>query len=119
MRFVTECRAFVERLARARAEPGPSGPLNATTLEGGEPTATRLANFATSGADVSLRFGLYPGDRLMDPMHDAVEILLIRPILVADGRKLLDFAAGRGDTDASGAEAGLTAQLLLTSDKAS
>jgi type VI secretion system protein ImpL len=119
MRFVSEGRSFVERLARARTEPGAKGPLGATSLEGAEPMATRLASFAAHGPDVSLRFGLYPGDRLMIPLHTAVEQLVVRPILDADGQRLLDFARARGDTDASGALGGLMLQLLLTQPKAS
>jgi type VI secretion system protein ImpL len=118
MSFVSDSRAYVERLAQARAEPGPAGPFHATTLEGAEPMATRLAKFADSGPDVSLRFGLYPGDRLMDPLQDAVEGLLIMPILETDTKKMQEFARGRGDTDASAALAGLMLHLLLTQPKA-
>jgi len=118
LRFVSDARAFVERLARARIAPGPRGPFDATILEAAEPMANRLANFASHGPDVSLRFGLYPGERLMGPLQTAIEQLVIRPILAADGDRLLEFSRGRGETDAAAALDGLTLQLLLTQPKA-
>ena len=64
-------------------------------MEAAEPTATRLARFISKGPDVALRFGLYPGDRLMEPLHVAVERLVIRPLLDADGEQLTAYARGR------------------------
>ncbi|MDB4982428.1 MAG: hypothetical protein JWM82_3180, partial [Myxococcales bacterium] len=116
--LVKQSRAFVEKLARARAEHGPTGPLGAAALEAAEPTATRLASFATTGPDISLRFGLYPGETLLAPLHAAVERLVVRPLLDADGERLSAYARGGGDTDAPGAMSGLMLHLLLTQPKA-
>jgi type VI secretion system protein ImpL len=116
--FVVDARGFVERLAHARAEHDNAGPLAPAALEAADPMATRLATFASKGPDVSLRFGLYPGARLMDPLHLAVERLVVRPILDADADRLMAFTRGRGDLDASGAVGGLMLHLLLTQPKA-
>jgi type VI secretion system protein ImpL len=116
--FIAESRAFVDKLARARDEHGSSSPLAPGPLESADPMATRLAGFAQKGPDVSLRFGLYPGDALLNPLGMAVERLVILPIMNADAGRLLDFAGNRGDTDASGATAGLMLHLLLTQPKA-
>jgi type VI secretion system protein ImpL len=118
MALVKESQAFVTRLARARAEHGPSGPLAAASLEAVEPVATRLSTFATKGPDISLRFGLYPGEGLLAPLHDAVERLVVRPLLDADGERLLAYSRGGADADAAGAMSGLMLQLLLTQPKA-
>ena len=116
--LVKQSRALVEKLARARAEHGPKGPLASAALESIEPTATRLASFAVKGPDISLRFGLYPGESLLAPVHAAVERLVVRPLLDADGERLAEYARGGGDTDASGAMSGLMLHLLLTQPKA-
>jgi type VI secretion system protein ImpL len=118
MALVTQSRAFVEKLARARAEHGPTGPIAAASLEAAEPAAVRLASFASKGPDISLRFGLYPGERLLAPLDAAVERLVVRPLLDADGDRLAAYARGLGDTDAAGAMSGLMLQLLLTQPKA-
>jgi type VI secretion system protein ImpL len=118
LRFISDCRAFVARLETARAEPTPHGPLGIAPLENAEPMAARLAAFASNGPDVSLRFGLFPGDRLLNPVQTAVEQLVIRPILRADTHRLTEFTRARGDTDASSALAGLMLHLLLTQPKA-
>jgi type VI secretion system protein ImpL len=119
MALVKQSRVFVEKLTRARAEHGASGPLASAALEAAEPMAVRLATFTSKGPDISLRFGLYPGESLMEPMHTAVERLIVRPLLDADGERLTEYARGGGDTDASGAMSGLMLQLLLTQPKAS
>jgi type VI protein secretion system component VasK len=81
--------------------------------------ATRLTRFATKGPDVGLQFaGLYPGARLMAPLHTAVERLVVRPILDFDADRMIAFSRGQGDVDASGATSGLMLQLLLTQAKA-
>jgi type VI secretion system protein ImpL len=118
MTLVKQSQAFVTRLARARTEHGPTGPLSAAALEGAEPMATRLASFATKGPDISLRFGLYPGESLLEPLHAAVERLVVRPLLDADGERLMAYAHGSGEADAAGAMSGLMLQLLLTQPKA-
>ena len=116
--LVDQSRVFVEKLTRARAEHGPTGPLAAAPLEAADATATRLASFATKGPDVSLRFGLYPGESLLAPLHTAVERLVVRPLLDTDGERLAAYTRGGGDTDAGGAMSGLMLQLLLTQPKA-
>jgi type VI secretion system protein ImpL len=119
-RFIAECATFVERLAHAREEhTSGGGPLSARVLEPAEPMAARLAKFAAKGPDVSLQFaGLYPGDRLMVPLHAAVERLVVRPLLDFDADRLVAFSRGQGDVDASGAMGGLMLHLLLTQAKA-
>jgi type VI secretion system protein ImpL len=116
--FVADSRAFVDKLARAREDHAGNSPLAVAPLEGADAMAGRLATFASKGPDVSMRFGLYPGDRLLDPVRIAVERLVILPIMNADASRLLDFAGGRGDADASGATNGLMLHLLLTQPKA-
>jgi type VI secretion system protein ImpL len=117
--FVADSRAFIEKLTRARDEHRGNAPLAIAPLEGADAMAGRLATFAAKGPDVSMRFGLYPGDRLLAPVHIAVERLLILPIMNADASRLIDFAGGRGDADASAATNGLMLHLLLTQPKAS
>ena len=116
--LVTQARAFVEKLNAARAPHNTPGPFAPAPMEAAEPMATRLAGFIAKGPDVALRFGLYPGDRLMEPLHLAVERLVIRPLLDADGEQLLAYANGRSSVDADGAVNGLTLHLLLTQPKA-
>jgi type VI secretion system protein ImpL len=118
-RFVAECATFVDRLAHAREEHTSGGPFSARIFELAEPTATHLAAVAAKGPDVSLEFaGLYPGDRLMVPLHAAVEKLVVRPLLDFDVDRLLAFSRGQGDVDANGATSGLVLHLLLTQAKA-
>jgi type VI secretion system protein ImpL len=116
--LVSESRSFVEKLNAARAPHTAPGPFATAPMEAAEPTATRLARFIAKGPDVALRFGLYPGDRLMEPLHIAVERLVIRPLLDADADLLLGYARGRADIDSMGAIDGLTLHLLLTQPKA-
>ncbi len=71
-----------------------------------------------NGPDVALRFGLYPGERLMDPLHLAVERLVIRPLLDTDGELLLAYARGQAVADSESAVHGLMFHLLLTQPKA-
>ncbi len=117
-RFVAEARTFVDRLVRARQEGTAAAPLGVAALESAEPMATRLAGIAAKGPDVSLRFGLYPGEQLMVPLRLAVERLVLRPVLDADAERMLELSRGRG-VDGSQVTAGLTMQLLLTQPKAS
>jgi type VI secretion system protein ImpL len=121
-RFVTASRTFVEHLARSRAEAvrekgrGESAPFTIAPLESAEPTSARLAGFASNGPDVSLRFGLYPGESLMMPLRMAVERLVVRPVLDTDAERLLGLARAGGDS--AQAIRGLTLQLLLSQPKA-
>ncbi|HEX3696108.1 MAG TPA: type VI secretion system membrane subunit TssM [Polyangia bacterium] len=118
--FIVDTRGFVEKLVRAREDRPVRGPLDPTALEAALPMATRLAKFAAKGPEVGLQFvGLYPGDRLMDPVHAAVEKLVVRPLLDSDDAQLQAFAKGHGDFDGSGAMSGLLLHLLLTQPKAS
>jgi type VI secretion system protein ImpL len=118
--FIADAAKFVERLAHAREEHASGGPLSAPALEPAEDMANRLAKFVAKGPDVGLQFvGLYPGDRLMYPLHTAVERLIVRPILDFDADRMVAFSRGQGDVDASGATAGLMLHLLLTQPKAS
>lgn len=119
-RFVSDCRAFIEKLARARSEAaGTPAPLSTPPLEAADGMAARLAAFATKGRpDVSLRFGLYPGERLTDPLRTGVEFLVLRPILEGDGRRLAEFVQRRGETDAGTALNALMFHLLMTQPKA-
>ena len=118
-RFIGECELFVDRLVHAREEHSSGGPFSARVFEQAEPTAARLADVAAKGPDVALQFAaLYPGDRLMVPLHSAVERLVIRPLLDFDADRLMAFGRGQGDIDANGATAGLVLHLLLTQAKA-
>jgi type VI secretion system protein ImpL len=117
-RFVTDGRTFVDKLARARQDGTKEAPLGAAALESAEPMATRLAGFASKGPDVSLRFGLYPGERLMTPLRTAVERLSLRPILDADADRLMELSRGRA-ANASQLTGGLALQLLVSQPKAS
>ncbi len=116
--LVTESKSFVEKLSAARAPHNAPGPFATAPMEAAEPTAARLAHFMANGPDVGLRFGLYPGDRLMDPLHLAVERLVIRPLLDADAELLTAYARGRSDVDSENAVHGLMWHLLLTQPKA-
>jgi type VI secretion system protein ImpL len=116
--LVSDARGFVDKLDVARSQHPPGSPFFPPALESAEPMANRLARFAGKGPDFSLRFGLYPGDRLMEPLHVAVERLVVRPLLDADAEQLLAFARGRADVDSSGATTGLMLHLLLTQPKA-
>ncbi|MES1205046.1 MAG: type VI secretion system membrane subunit TssM [Pseudomonadota bacterium] len=117
--FIADCAAFVEKLVHAREEHAARGPLSAPALESTEQMADRLVKFAAKGPDVGLQFaGLYPGDRLMAPLHVAVERLVVRPVLDFDVDRMMAFSRGQGDVDASGATAGLMLHLLLTQAKA-
>ncbi|HVR63529.1 MAG TPA: type VI secretion system membrane subunit TssM [Polyangia bacterium] len=117
--FIAEARAFVEKLVKAREDRPARAPLAAAPLESAESTSARLAKFAAKGPDVGLQFaGLYPGERLMEPVHTAIEKLVVRPVMDADDDQLMAFARGRGDFDGSGATSGLLLHLLLTQPKA-
>ena len=118
-RFIGECEIFVDRLVHAREEHTSGGPFSARVFEQAEPTAAKLATVAAKGPDVALQFAaLYPGDRLMVPLHTAVERLVVRPLLDFDADRLMAFARGQGDVDANGATSGLILHLLLTQAKA-
>src|SRR3569623_726951 len=118
-RFIGECELFVDRLVHAREEHSSGGPFSAGVVGPAEPPAAKLADVAAKGPDVALQFAaLYPGDRLMVPLHAAVERLVIRPLLDFDADRLMAFARGQGDIDANGATAGLVLHLLLTQAKA-
>ncbi len=116
--LVTESKNFVEKLNAARGPHNVPGPFATAPIEATEATAARLAKFVASGPDVALRFGLYPGDRLMDPLHLAVERLVIRPLLDNDGELLLAYARGQNVADSESAVHGLMFHLLLTQPKA-
>jgi type VI secretion system protein ImpL len=115
--FVADARGFVDKLVRARDEHTGTNPLAAAPLESAEPMAARLATVASKGPDISLRFGLYLGDQLLDPVRVAIERLVVLPIMNADASRLIDFSSGRGDADANGATDGLMLHLLLTQPK--
>src|SRR5205814_1950062 len=114
-RLVNDAFDFVEALGHGRT--GRDGALAARTLEEVAPMSARLERFEEKGPDVSLRFGLYLGDRLMDPLSVAVERTLVRPLLEADAAQMASFVNGKGGE----AEQMLTAlelHLLLTQPKA-
>ena len=116
--FISEAALYVDRLVHAREEHNNGGPLSGRLLEPTEEMALKLARFAEKGPDVSLQFvGLYPGDRLMIPLHLAVERLVVRPLLDFDVDRMLAFSRGQSDTDASGAMGSLVLHLLLTQPK--
>src|SRR3569623_1054079 len=118
-RFIGECALYVDRLVHAREEHSSGGPFSARVFAQAGPPAAKLADVAAKGLDVALQFAaLYPGDRLMVPLHAAVERLVIRPLLDFDADRLMAFARGQGDIDANGATAGLVLHLLLTQAKA-
>jgi type VI secretion system protein ImpL len=114
--LIDEASLFVQKLRGSSNEPGHG--LAATTLEGVDPIAARLATLAAQGPDVARQFGLYPGDELLDPVRIAVERLVVVPLLEANAARLLDFARGQGAADESGAQSGLLLDLLLTQPKA-
>jgi len=117
--FLTDAATYVGQLAQAREAHSTGGPLSARLLEPTEAMGTRLSKFALNGPDVSLQFvGLYPGERLMEPLHTAVERLVVRPVLDFDVDRMLAFTHGKGDVDASGATGSLMLHLLLTQAKA-
>ena len=115
--LIAHGRTLVERLARARNERGGVGAPEANALESVAASAARFAAVAAKGPDISLRFGLYPGERLLQPLRVAVEKLAVRPLLEADAPSLGTFAQGRAESGASGAHSGLTLHLLLTQRK--
>jgi type VI secretion system protein ImpL len=115
--LISQGRGLVERLARARGDRGAAGALQSPPLESVAATAGRFASFAAKGPDIALRFGLYPGERLLQPLRVAVERLTIRPLLESDALWLGTFAQGRAEADASGAQTGLMLHLLLTQRK--
>ncbi len=116
--LITDSRNFVENLNKAHAPHNTPGPFANAPIEATEQTAKRLAGFLANGPDIALRFGLYPGDRLMDPLHLAVERLVIRPLLESDGQLLQMYAQGQPSLDSDSAVRGLTFHLLLTQPKA-
>jgi type VI secretion system protein ImpL len=114
-RLIADGMAYVERLGRAKAAGvEKSGPL----LESIEPMSTRLARFETKGPDVSLRFGLYLGDKVMEPIETAIDRLLLRPLLAADAEQMLAGLRGTGRADGDALFGGLMLHLLLTQPKA-
>jgi type VI secretion system protein ImpL len=115
--LVSQGRALVEKLARARNERGVAGALQPPPLEAVAPAASRFATFAAKGPDISLRFGLYPGERLLQPLRTAIERLAVRPLVDSDAQWLGTFAQGRAEADASAAQTGLMLHLLLTQRK--
>jgi len=69
---------FRRELARGRAEHGPTG--RSRPPRSRLPSRGRAAGLlASKGPDISLRFGLYPGERLLAPLDAAVERLVVRP----------------------------------------
>ena len=82
--------------SQARESTRRRGPLRRAPLEPTERDGRAAgARSRPSGPDVSMRFGLYPGERLMDPLHLAVERLVIRPLLDADASRCWRTRAGR------------------------
>lgn len=116
-RLVEDGIDFVETLGRGRSARDGTGALGATTLEAAGPMAERLYRFETKGPDVSATFGLYLGDRLMDPLHLAVERTLVRPLLEADARQMAGFLGGHGG-DGEEMLVALELHLLMTQPKA-
>jgi type VI secretion system protein ImpL len=114
-RLVNDSFDFVETLGHSRS--GREGALSVQTLETVGPMAARLERFEEKGPDVSLRFGLYLGDRLMDPLWTAVDRALVRPLLEADAGQMADFLNGKG-SDAEQMLMALELHLLLTQPKA-
>jgi type VI secretion system protein ImpL len=114
-RLVQDSEAFVETLGHGRTDRN-GGALSAKTLEAVGPMAARLELFEEKGPDVSLRFGLYLGDRLMDPLALAVERTLVRPLLDADAEQMTSFLRGQGG-DADQMLGALELHLLLTQPK--
>ncbi|HXU81316.1 MAG TPA: type VI secretion system membrane subunit TssM [Polyangia bacterium] len=114
-RLVNDSFDFVETLGHGRT--GREGALATRVLEGVGPMAARLERFEEKGPDVSLRFGLYLGDRLMDPLALMVERALVRPLLDSDAEQMTNFLQGRGG-DAEQMLTALELHLLLTQPKA-
>jgi type VI secretion system protein ImpL len=113
-RLVNDAFDFVETLGHGRS--GREGALSARVLEAVGPMSARLERFEEKGPDVSLRFGLYLGDRLMDPLALAIERTLVRPLLEADAQEMAAFLGGKGG-DAEQMLTALELHLLLTQPK--
>jgi type VI secretion system protein ImpL len=113
-RLVNDSFDFVETLGHSRS--GREGALAPQTLETVGPMTARLERFEEKGPDVSLRFGLYLGDRLMDPLWTAIDRTLVRPLLEADAGQMADFLNGKG-SDADQMLTALELHLLLTQPK--
>jgi type VI secretion system protein ImpL len=116
-RLVEDSMTFVETVGRARARQG-TGALAPQALEAVERMTARLQNFEDSGPDVSLRFGLYVGDKVMDPLALAIERMMIRPLLDVDAEHMAAFLRGTGRADPESMFQALMVHLMLTQPKA-
>lgn len=115
-KLLDESEQHLDRLAKLHSARGGRAPLATEMLEMTEPMNERLAKFVTKGPDVSLRFGLYPGEDLLEPLRVAIENDLIRPLLEADAETMAALA--HGTASGQGASDALTLHLLLTQPKA-
>src|SRR5882757_9652007 len=78
----------------------------------------RLERFETKGPDISLRFGLYVGDKVMEPLVLAIDRMMVRPLLDVDVEQMVAFLRGKGHLDAESIFGALMVHLLLTQPKA-
>jgi type VI secretion system protein ImpL len=116
--FAQGALSFVEKLAEAREGGGRKGEgaaLTAKGLEAVAPNLGQLAQFETSGPNLMMGWGLYVGDKLMNPLARAVSQLLLQPLVEHDASVLADLLKGKAaDPDPFGA---LVAYMLLTQPK--
>jgi type VI secretion system protein ImpL len=117
MRFVDDAARFVETLGRARGREG-VGTLAPQVLEAVDRMTARLERFETKGPDISLRFGLYVGDKVMEPLVLAIDRMTVRPLLDVDVEQMVAFLRGKGHLDAESIFGALMVHLLLTQPKA-
>jgi type VI secretion system protein ImpL len=116
--LIADAMRYVDLLSRGHGARDRAAALAPSTLESVDAMSARLARIETKGPDVSMRFGLYVGDAVMEPLAVAVERLLARPLLDEDAAEMTAFLQGRGGADADAILGALEVHLLLTQPKA-
>jgi len=90
MALVNQSRAFVEKLARGRAEHGPHGAARGRLARAAEPRPCGWP--PSSRPDISLRSAFTRESACSRRSTRPIERLVVRPLLDADGERLAAYA---------------------------
>ncbi len=109
--LISEAQGVVETLTSK----APLAPAALATLAG---ASKRMADLGVDGPGLFSRFGMYPGDTLLQPFQDAVQQQVIQRLLGDARDQLTALARRRSAVDPQLATSALTFYLLATDRKA-